>query len=149
ANTPVGKTIRVKVNREGRDMTIPVTVADRSEVLQANGAERENSPDRNDQGEATPARLGIRIQDITHDMVRQLRLPSQYCVYVSSVVQDNAADDAGISRGTIITRIIAGNQRYDIRNVDEFRRVEKNLKAGQEIAFMVLQQRQGDRQYRS
>jgi serine protease Do len=147
ANTPVGKTIRIKINREGRDMTIPVTVADRSEVLQANGGERENGPDRNDQGEATPARLGIRIQDITADMVRQLRLPSQEGVYVSAVDQDSAADEAGITRGTIITRVIAGNQRFDIKNVEDFRRIEKNLKSGQEIAFTVLQQRGG--QYRT
>ena len=148
ASTPVGKTIRVKVNREGREMTIPVTVADRSEVLQANGGERENSPDRNDQGDATPARLGIRIQDITPDMVRQLRLPSQEGVYVSAVDPDSAADEAGITRGTIITRVIAGtNQRFDIKNVEDFRRIEKNLKSGQEVALGVLQQRGG--QYRS
>src|SRR5215831_3393411 len=55
ANTPVGKTIRVKVNRDGRETTIPVTVADRTEILQANG-ERDNVPGRNDQGEGTPAR---------------------------------------------------------------------------------------------
>ena len=128
-------------------MTLPVTIADRAEVLQANGTGRENGGERNDQGETTPARLGIRIQDITSDMVRQLRLPSQDGVYVSAVDPDSAADDAGITRGTIITRIVAGNQRYDIKNVDDFRRIEKNLKAGQEVAFMVLQQRGG--QYRS
>jgi serine protease Do len=147
ANTPVGKTIRVKVNRDGRETTIPVTVADRSEILQANG-ERDNGPGRNDQGEGTPARLGIRIQDITPDMVRQLRLPSQDGVYVSAVDADSAAEDAGIARGTIITRVIAGNQRFDIKNVDDFRRLEKSLKSGQEIAFGVLQQQRGG-QYRS
>ena len=148
ANTPVGKTIRVKVNRDGRETTIPVTVADRTEILQANG-ERDNVPGRNDQGEGTPARLGIRIQDITPDMVRQLRLPSQDGVYVSAVDADSAAEDAGITRGTIITRVIAGtNQRFDIKNVEDFRRIEKNLKSGQEIAFGVLQQQRGG-QYRS
>jgi serine protease Do len=146
-NTPVGKTVRIKINRDGKEMTLPVTIADRAEVLQANGTGRENGPERNDQGEATPARLGIRIQDITPDMVRQLRLPSQDGVYVSAVDQDSAADDAGITRGTIITRVIAGNQRFDIKNVDDFRRIEKNLRSGQEVAFMVLQQRSG--QYRS
>ncbi len=148
-NTAVGKTIRIKVNREGREMTIPVTVADRAEVLQANGGGRENLPDRNDQGEATPAKLGIRIQDITPDMVRQLRLPSQDGVYVSAVDQDSPADDAGIARGTIITRVIAGNQRTEIRNVEDFKRVERTLKSGQEIALMVLQQPRAGGQYRS
>ena len=80
-------------------------------------------------------------------MVRQLRLPSQDGVYVSAVDPDSPADDAGITRGTIITRVIAGSQRLDIRNADDFRRVERTLKSGQEVAFMVMQQRGG--QYRS
>jgi serine protease Do len=147
ANAPVGSTVRVKVMRDAREMTIPVSIADRTAVLQANTGTRENEPDRNTPGDATPARLGIRIQDITPEVSSRLRLPSPDGVYVSAVEQDSAAEDAGITRGTIITRIIAGNQRYEIKNVEDFGRAERNLRPGQEIAFMVLQQRGG--QYRS
>jgi serine protease Do len=144
----VGSTVRVKIMRDGREMTIPVTIADRNEVLQANnGRGPANGLDRDEPAEAIPARLGIRIQDVTPDMVRQMRLPSPEGVYVSSVEPGSAADDAGITRGTIITRIIAGTQRLEIRNVDDFRRIEKGLKAGQEIALGVMQQRGGE--YRS
>jgi serine protease Do len=146
-NAAVGSTVRIKVLRDGREMTLPVTIADRTEVLNANnGGGREAEPERSDSNEAMP-RLGLRIQDLTQDMVRQLRLPSQEGVYVSAVEQDSPADDAGIVRGTIITRIIAGNQRLDVRNVEDFNRIQKTLKSGQEVAFMVLQQRAG--QYRS
>jgi serine protease Do len=146
----VGSTVRVRVLRDGREMTIPVTIADRTEVLQANNAGREdNSPERNEPADAIPARLGIRIQDVTADMARQLRLPSQDGVYVSAVDPDSAADDAGITRGTIITQIRAGNQRYEVRNVEDFKRVEKNLRSGQEVAFGVLQQQRGGGPYRS
>jgi S1-C subfamily serine protease len=146
----VGSTVRIKILRDGREMTIPVVIADRTEVLQANSTNsRDNGLDRNEPGDAIPARLGIRIQDVTPDMVRQLRLPAQDGVYVSAVEPDSAADDAGITRGTIITRVIAGNQRFEIRNVDDFRRIEKTLKSGQEVAFGVLQQPRGGNQYRS
>jgi serine protease Do len=147
ASAPVGSTVRVKINRDGKEMTVPVTIADRSEVLQANGPNRDENTDRDNRGETVPARLGIRIQDVTPDMVRQLRLPSQDGVYVSAVEPDSVAADAGIERGTIILRVMAGNQRIDIRNVDDFNRVEKTLRSGQEVAFMVLSQRAG--QYRS
>jgi serine protease Do len=143
----VGSTVRIKVTRDGREMTLPVAIADRTEVLQAsNAGDRENGLDRNEPGDAIPARLGIRIQDVTSDMVRQLRLPSPDGVYVSAVDPDSAADDAGITRGTIINRVIAGSQRYDIRNVEDFRRMERNLRSGQEVAFGVLALRGG--QYR-
>jgi serine protease Do len=140
----VGSTVRVKVVRDGKEMTFPVTVAERSAVLQAgNTPGRENEPNREEPGDASPARLGIRIQDVTPDMVRQLRLPSSEGVYVSAVEPDSAAEDAGIQRGTIITRVIAGNQRFDIKNAEDFKRIERGLRSGQEVAFGVLQQRGG------
>jgi serine protease Do len=148
ANAPVGSTVRIKINRDGKEMTIPVTIADRSEVLQAGGATGSTTPERDDQGQSAQGRLGIRVQDITADVARRLRLPSPDGVYISAVEPDSAADDAGLARGTIITRIIAGNQRYDIHNVDDFNRVEKLLKPGQDVAFMVMQQTQGGN-YRS
>ena len=145
----VGSTVRIKVTRDGREMTIPVTVADRSSVLQANASTDREPLDRAEPGDNIPARLGLRVQDVTPDMVRQLRLPSPDGVYVSAVEQDSAAEDAGITRGTIITRVIANNQRFDIKNVDDFRRIERTLKSGQDILLWVLQQSRGGGQYQS
>jgi len=150
ANSPVGKTIRIKINRDSKEQTIPVTIVDREEVKvdrtsNNGGGGRDNG---NDPGEATQAKLGIRVQALTPDMVRQLRLNSADGVYVSSVEQDSAAEDAGIQRGTIITRIIAGNERYDIRGVEDFRQAERVLKSGMDVAFMVLQ-RGANNEYRS
>jgi len=147
ANTPVGKTIRVKVNRDGHEESIPVTIVDRAEVLPETTGNR--NPDNNDQGETQTARLGIRVQAITPDMVRQLRLDSSDGVLVSSVDPDSIAEDAGLTRGTIITRIIAGNQKVDIRNVDDFRRAERLLKSGTDVAFMVLRRNPNSNQYQS
>src|SRR5207237_3950391 len=83
-----------------------------------------NTPENNDQGDTSQSKLGVRAQPITSDMVRQLRLSSSEGVYVASVDQDSAAEDAGITRGMIITRVIAGNERFDIRNAEDFRRAE-------------------------
>jgi len=150
ADSPVGKTIRVKVNRDGKEMTFPVTIVDRQEILTESarnggrGSENGNEP-----GEASQAKLGIRVQAITPDMVRQLRLNSPDGVYVSSVEPDSVAEDAGIQRGTIITRVIAGNQRIEIRNVEDFRRAESTLKSGMDVAFMVMQRDPNSNTYRS
>jgi len=150
ADSPVGKTIRVKVNRDGKEMTIPVTIVDRQEILTEstrNGGAPDSGSDQG--GEASQAKLGIRVQAITPDMVRQLHLSSPDGVYVSSVQPDSVAEDAGIQRGTIITRMIAGNQRMDIRNVEDFRHAESVLKSGMEVAFMVMQRDQSSNTYRS
>src|SRR5881296_3190342 len=123
ANSPIGRTIRVKVNRDGKEQTIPIVIGDRQEVIGERTSN--NSPDSNDQSEGSQSKLGIRVQGITSDMVRQLRLNSSDGAYVSSVDQDSAAEDAGIMRGMIITRVIAGNERFEIRNVDDFKRAER------------------------
>jgi serine protease Do len=139
ADSAIGKTIHVKINRDGKEMTIPITIVDRQEILSSStnaGGGPENS---NEQGEATQAKLGIRVQAITSDMARRLRLSSPDGVYVSAVEQDSVAEDAGIVRGTIITRIIAGNQRLDVRNVEDFKRAEMVLKSGMDVGFQIMQ----------
>jgi serine protease Do len=150
ANTPVGKTVRVKINRDGREMTLPVTIVDREEILQAGGGTGA-LPERNDQNERAQARLGIRVQAITADVARQLRLPAdvQEGVVISSVEPGSAAEEVGLQRGTIITRVIAGSQRFDIRTVEDYRRAESALRSGSDAALQVLQRNPTNNQYQT
>ena len=153
SNSPVGKTLRVKINRDGKELTVPVTVVDRSEVdnerasNSGGGGGRETPSDQG--GEASAAKIGIRVQAITPDMQRQFRLNSADGVFVSSVDQGSAAEDAGIQRGTIITRVIAGNDRIDIHGMDDFRRAERVLKSGMDVAFRVQTRNAVTGEYRS
>ena len=57
---------------------------------------------------------------------------------ITSVDRGSAAEEAGINEGMVIKRIVAGNQRIDIRSLDDFRNAEKLLRPGTEVAFMVL-----------
>jgi len=149
ANSPIGRTIRVKVNRDGKEQTIPIVIGDRQEVIGERASNSGPENDNNDQGDTSQSKLGIRVQPLTSDMVRQLRLNSSDGVYVASVDQDSPAEEAGIMRGTIITRVIAGNERFDVRNVEDFRRAEKAMKGGQDVALMVLQRNPNTNEWRS
>ena len=147
ANSQIGRTIRVKVNRDGKEQTVPIVIGDRQEVI---GERASNSaPENNDQGDSSQSKLGVRVQPITSDMVRQLRLNSPDGVYVASVDQDSAAEDAGLMRGMIITRVIAGNERVEIRNVEDFRRAERLMKSGTDVALMVLARNGNTNEWRS
>ena len=59
-------------------------------------------------------------------------------VLISGIDEDGAAVSSGLSRGMIIKRIIAASQRFDINNVDDFRRAERSLRSGMDVAVMVL-----------
>src|SRR5438094_7935800 len=148
ANSPIGRTIHVKINRDGKEQTIPIVIGDRQEVI-GERASNNGAPDNNDQGETQQSKLGVHVQAITSDMVRQLRLSSSDGVYVASVDQDSPAEEAGIMRGTVITRVIAGNERFDIRNAEDFKRAERVMKSGQDIALMVLQRNANTNEWRS
>src|SRR5262245_10399991 len=149
ANTAVGKAVNVHINRDGKEQTIPVVIGDRQVVIGERAANRE--PDNNnDQGGGTSqTKLGIRVQNITPDMVRQLHLSSSEGVMITAVDQDSLGEEAGLMRGQIITRIIAGSQRVEIKNVDDFQRAERLFKSGTDVAFMVLRRDPNTNQYSS
>jgi serine protease Do len=148
ANTAVGTTARIKINREGKEMTLPVTVVDRTEITAASNTPNE-LPDRNDRGEPAQGRLGIRVQDITPDVQRQLRLPNAEGVFITAVEPGSAGEEAGLARGMVITSVISGTQRYDVNSAADFRRAETALKSGSEAAIRVLQRNPNTEQYRS
>ena len=149
ANTPVGKSVNVRINRDGKEQTIPVVIGDRQVVIGERAANRE--PDNNnDQGGGTSqTKLGIRVQAITPDMVRQLHLNSSEGVMITAVDQDSLGEEAGLARGMIITRVIAGSQRVEIKNVDDFQRAERLFKSGTDVAFMVLRRDPNTNQFSS
>src|SRR5437870_10233391 len=147
ANSPIGRTIHVKVNRDGKEQTIPIVIGDRQEVIGERASN--NNRDNNEQGDGSQSKLGIRVQAITSDMLRQLKLNSSDGAYVSSVDQDSAAEEAGIMRGMIITRVIAGSERFEVRTVDDFKRAERAMSSGQDVALMVLQRNANTNEWRS
>jgi S1-C subfamily serine protease len=126
-------------------MTLPVTVVDRTEITAANGAPNE-APDRNERGESAQGKLGIRVQDITPAMQRQLRLPDTEGVLISSVEPGSAAEEAGLARGMIIIGIANGQQRLEIQSSDDFEKAEAALRSGTEAAIRI---RNPQNQYRT
>jgi serine protease Do len=149
ANTPVGKSVSVKVNRDGKEQTIPIVIGDRQVVIGERAANR--GPDNNNDpgGDTSQTQLGIRVQAITPDMVRQLRLNNADGVMITSVDQDSLGEEAGLARGMIITRVIAGTQRVEIKDVEDFRRAERLFKSGTDVAFMVMRRDPNSNQYTS
>jgi hypothetical protein len=56
---------------------------------------------------------------------------------ITSVDPGSVADDSGLEQGMVIQRFIAGSQKIDIRNMDDFRRAEKLMMPGLDCALMV------------
>jgi serine protease Do len=147
ANSRVGTRVQIKVNREGSELTIPLTIEDRAVVFrdQANATRNNND----DSGEGVTARIGVRVQPITRDMMNQLKLDSQDGVIISSVDTGSVAQEAGLTRGWVINGIVINGVRTNIRNLDDFNRVEGRLRSGMDVAFVVLRPNPASGEYQS
>jgi serine protease Do len=135
ANEPIGKTVQVKVNRDGKEMSFPVTVTDRANVVtdESLGAIKPRGGD----AQGAEASLGLHVAPVTPDQARRLGISADG-VLVTSVDRGSVAEESGIGTDFVILRVIAGSQRIDVHNMDDFRNAEKLLKPGASVAIQVL-----------
>ena len=118
ASTPPGKQVDVEVIRDGKTVTLPVTI----DVLK-------DEPTR----VASLDPLGMQVQDITKDLMGSLQLDSPEGVLVSDVTAGRPAAEAGMRRGDVITEI----NRKPVRNVEDYRRLTAHLKKGDTALMLV------------
>ncbi|MFQ5692762.1 MAG: DegQ family serine endoprotease [Nitrospinota bacterium] len=92
ANTAVGKEVKMKVLRGGRETTLKVKVGRLSEEQVASAGAR-------------PGMLGLTLQELTPERARELGLKAQRGVLVRGVSPDSAAARAGIRPGDVVLEV--------------------------------------------
>ena len=117
-----GSKVHLTVMRDGKEMTLPVTLAER-------GAEREAENDRGGKGaEDSHGKLGISVRSITPQMRQMLNLdPKIEGLYVEHVKEVSPAADASLRDGDIITQV---NGRA-VTSTDEFAKIVKATAKGE------------------
>jgi serine protease Do len=105
ADTPVDKRVPVALLREGKPMTVQVTMANRDVMLaQATGptrGERQSGDDSGAPSTTTAHGLGVTVR--TMDAAEQEALGPRYKgVVVTQVEEDSPADEAGIEEGDLL-----------------------------------------------
>lgn len=121
-----GSTVKLDVVRNGKPMTVDVTLGQRPNSLnfnqpnQQNGNEGENGNDEGDNN-GTVTQRGISVQNLTPDMLQQLQIPpNTHGVVITDI--DQASDSAGVAglgRGTVIISVA----RKPVNNVGDFKRL--------------------------
>ncbi|MBI5577257.1 MAG: DegQ family serine endoprotease [Deltaproteobacteria bacterium] len=123
ATTRPGQKVDVKVIRDGKEMTIPVTIA-----------EMEGEPRRRAGGGPDLTKgLGLTVQDITAEIARHMELENRKGVIVSAVEPGSPADDAGFQDGDIVRQI----NRQPVPNTAEFQKQLKKVKSAKTVLFLV------------
>src|SRR5438132_172340 len=128
--TKPGNKIALTVMRGGKPKEINVTVADRAKLF---GERTDATDESTNEGEASPAKLGITVRSLTQEQADQLGITGGKGVLVTDVKPDSFADDIGVQRGYVILKV----NGHPINSEEEFRKTTTQLKSGQDVVFLV------------
>ena len=125
-----GSTAKLGYVRNGKQNTAEVVVADRQKLFATRlGDEDEGG----DQTQPQESKLGVSVKDITPDIADRLKLPNSKGVIVQDVKPDGFGDSVGVSRGDVILEI----NKQPVNSESDFRKLESQLKPGQDVVFLV------------
>jgi serine protease Do len=140
SDTEVGKKLQLGFLRDGKVQTTQVLVGDRNKVL----SELRDARDEEEQQTGTPSGgvLGLSVRNLTPDqakeIVAQLRLESPQGVLVVDSVPEGFAAEMGMQRGDVILAV----NRQPVKSVDEFNRLQGQLKSGDDVLFLIARRTQ-------
>ncbi|HMK64144.1 MAG TPA: DegQ family serine endoprotease [Thermodesulfobacteriota bacterium] len=115
AETPIGKSVAVKMAREGKILDKRVTVGELQERMARAGRSSSHQS------------LGIMVQDLSPEISRELGLKKTSGVVIMEVEPGSPAAEAGLRPGDVIREVA----RKPVQNADDFvKKVEKAKEQG-------------------
>jgi serine protease Do len=123
-----GNTIKLGIMRDGKSMTVPVTL---EAMSNRNGKDESASADHG------KPRWGLGLEDLTPSTRQELQAPSDVTGAVVAKVQPgSAADNAGIQRGDVIV----GVNRKPVKSAADVAKALAEIPSGQEALVLVWSQ---------
>ncbi len=139
-NSPVGKTVRVVVLRDGKTQTLAVTLGRREEAVNASMPATEGD-DEAPAGPATADILGLSLSEMTDELREQLELGDKVTgLVVTEVDEASQAFEKGLRAGDVITE--AGQQKVAVI-ADLETRITEAKEAGRK-SLLLLVRRAGE-----
>jgi serine protease Do len=135
SQTAPGARLRVDFLRESKPQTTEVVVGDWNKIV----GEVEHPPDPSGEnsGEGKGGALGVSVRALNADqereLTRALRLPNSQGVLVTEVVPGSFGDDLGLGHWDVILSI----NRQPVASVDDFNRLQSQLKSGDNVLLLV------------
>jgi serine protease Do len=134
ADLPIGSSIDVAVDRDGKKMEYKVAIAERAVVWQGDPqVTKVVSPVIPPTG-IKPARFGITIQRLTEKERADLAIDDKSGVKVVTVDPGSFADDIGMLEGDTILAI----NRQRVASPDDVMKVQAEFKSGQPVAVHIV-----------
>ena len=136
ADTPVGNTATLSVDRDGQPVTLKVVIADRGEFYKDRpeivGDSKPIEPATSKAEPVGDVKFGFRPRALTEQ--ERENVDTRRGVMVTLVEQDSFAEEIGIQSGDVIDAI----NRQPVNSLDDIRKVQQKLKVGDAVAFHIV-----------
>jgi serine protease Do len=127
ASIEPGTTVRIRLIRDGKELTLKVDLGERpSDEALAKGENGSEEPQ-------TSKKLGITVENLTSALAKQFSIENGKGLVITKVTQGSPADDAGVKGGDVVKQV---NQQ-DVQNVGEFNKALGHLKSGDSVALLL------------
>jgi serine protease Do len=121
-----GATVHLEVMRDGKSMSIPVTL---QEANKPNGRNDESAS-----SEHGKPRWGLGLSDITPDLREQIQAPHELLgALIEQVQPGSPADNAGLQSGDVILEV----DRKPVRNAADVRQALSSIPNGKDALLLV------------
>ena len=120
ATTAVGKKVKVVVERDGHELTMPVTV---EQMKDGEVADTVGESDR----------LGLKVTELTKEKAQQLKVQGDHGVVVTEVQPESLADRAGIVEGDLVREI----NGVRINGVGDYSKAIASVKKGNYLKLLL------------
>ncbi len=144
ADTPVGNTVTLTIDRGGQKSEKKVTIGDREKVFKDDprfAGHRPQMTEPDDKSENTSVRFGIGIRSLNDEQRKEMSLDDPGGVQVTTVEDGSFADEIGVKEKDIIVSI----NRQPVKSFEDVKRIQATLKPGSAVAFRVLRAMPGQR----
>jgi serine protease Do len=130
--TPVGGNLDIGVLRDGKHQNFKVTVGNLAQIFPEEfGGGKPEAPS---QAEGTTVSFGVTINPLTDRQREAQGIKEKNGVMVSDIEPGSFADDVGLGRGDLIVEI----NRHPVNSVDDVKKLQGGLKAGDPVMFRVM-----------
>jgi serine protease Do len=137
ANSPVGSTSTISVNRGGKVLDLKVAIEDRAETLKNDPRYAVDEPasetPSKPAGASSTTRFGMKIRVMNDTDRSSPELKDKKGVVVVAVDTDSFADDLGLLERDVIVSI----NRENVSSPDDVQRIQSSLKPGEAVAIHV------------
>ena len=129
AGIPVGESASIKILRDGKEKTIKVKIAKRSEEkLAARARPREQEEE-----------FGIRVSDLTPEIMQRFNTDETSGVIVIDVENGSKGEEADVRVGDIIKEI----NRRPVKNIDDYEKILNQLSSGKTVNLFIRRKNAG------